>query len=308
MKNLRRTWPLVAMLVAVGLTGVTPAEAGPRNGNGGGAGKGKGRILSFNIRFDFESDGAEGNRWAQRVDVVAKTIAGSGAVIACLQEDKEDQVQDLREKLPAFEFVGKGRNGGSSGEHCAIAYKKEDVRVKDSGNFWLSDTPQVEGSNTWGDRYPRKATWILCEVKKSKSPLLVINTHLPEGGGRNADLRSRGVRVIREFIDARIDEKDKDKVAVICTGDFNCGADEEPRAVLAQSQKLPLRDAFIEARPSDPSPGTFNGFRGMKTQERIDWILVGGPVRVGKYDKIDEQVDGRWPSDHYPIFADFELR
>lgn len=305
--KLMRSWIVGIAAAAALAVAASTAEAGPRNGSGsGGAARGRARVLSFNIRFDFESDAAQGNRWAQRADVVAKTILGSGAVIAGLQEDKEEQVQDLRRRMDGWVFLGKGRNGGNSGEHCAIAVKAADVRVKESGDFWLSDTPDVEGSNTWGDRYPRKATWALLEVKREKTPLLVINTHLPEGDGHNGELRRRGVRVIREFIDRRV--SDKAKLGVVVTGDFNCGADDEPRGVLAQSQELPLRDAFVEARPSDPSPGTFNGFRGMRTQDRIDWILVGGQARVLAYDKIDEQVDGRWPSDHYPIFADLDLR
>ena len=60
---------------------------------------------------------------------------------------------------------------------------------------------------------------------------------------------------------------------------------------------------------NDRSPGTVNhDFSGSQTNSRIDWILVGGPIRTQAYVKLDERVDGRYPSDHYPVMADLELR
>ena len=37
-------------------------------------------------------------------------------------------------------------------------------------------------------------------------------------------------------------------------------------------------------------------------------MLVSGPVKVHRYQTFAEKVDGRWPSDHYPITLDLELR
>ena len=40
---------------------------------------------------------------------------------------------------------------------------------------------------------------------------------------------------------------------------------------------------------------------------RIDWILYRGRVKVIHYEEIDYNVEGRYPSDHLPIIADFEF-
>ena len=262
------------------------------------------RVMTFNIRFDFPSDAAQGNSWAQRRDLVAKTFKLAKAELAGTQEDKGDQVQDLRERLPDWEcYAGKGRNGGS-GEHCAIWWKREAFRQKDQGDFWLSDTPQVEGSNTWGDKYPRKVTWVLLEPKAaSDKPVLVLNAHFPEGN--RTDLREKGAAVMRRFLEERLGSKGLDKITVLSLGDYNADADESPRKVLAEGL---LRDAWVESNVAHPAPGTFCDFKGLRTRERIDWILIGGPGRAVGADKMDEQIDGRWASDHYAVCADIEIR
>lgn len=262
------------------------------------------RALTFNIRFDFQNDGQ--NRWANRVELVAKRIEEVKPMVVCLQEDKEDQISDLQPLLSRFEFHGRGRNATGSGERCSILWDKKTFKAKSKGDFWLSDTPDVVGSNTWGDKYPRKATWALLETRKGKKQLLVINTHLPEGkDGRAQGLRSKGVEVIRAWLNAKLGKKNT--TGVMIAGDFNTDAGTEPYTILTGDQELRLRDAWVEAKPADPSPGTFCGWRGLKTQQRIDWLLVGGLVAVRQAGKLDEAMDGRWPSDHYPVFAELEV-
>ena len=170
-----RRLPFVSLALLVGLA-VLPSqvEAGP---SGRATKSARFRAMSFNIRFDFETDGS--NRWPHRKATVAKVIRESQAFFACLQEDKGEQIDDLRPLLPGYQLLGRGRNDNGSGERCAIVVKSEDVQVRESGDFWLSDTPDVPGSNTWNDRYPRKVTWALLEVKRCRTPLLVLNTHLP---------------------------------------------------------------------------------------------------------------------------------
>jgi endonuclease/exonuclease/phosphatase family metal-dependent hydrolase len=267
------------------------------------------RALTFNIRFDFPNDGK--NRWEHRADLVAKTILDSQAHLVCLQEDKAHQVDDLKKRLPEFEFIGKGRNATGSGERCSIAFNRKHFKAKDKGDFWLSDTPDKVGSNTWGDKYPRKVTWAILEARKSKKILLVLNTHFPEG--KRDTLREKGADVMVRWLTERTGASKKKKrrkpVAILVCGDFNSDAGTPPQKAFTAETGLAMRDAWLETPPDpfDPRPGTYNGFRGLKTQQRIDWLLVGGPIRVLKTGKISEPIDGRYPSDHYPVFADLEV-
>ena len=262
------------------------------------------RTMTFNIRYDFKNDGQ--NRWHNRVDLIVKSIEQADADVVCLQEDKRHQIEDLQPKLGDYEFVGRGRNATGSGERCSILFKTDTFKLKDSGSFWLSDTPDVPGSNTWRDKYPRVVTWALLAPKKPKGHLvLVLNTHLAEG--RRDEIRRRGSDVIADWIKARIEGKKGEEIHVVLSGDFNTGEGTDPYRVLTDGE-VKLRDAWKEGKTVAKSPGTFCGFRGLQTRERIDWILVGGPTRVLRVVKMDDQIDGRWASDHYALVADIELR
>jgi endonuclease/exonuclease/phosphatase (EEP) superfamily protein YafD len=46
---------------------------------------------------------------------------------------------------------------------------------------------------------------------------------------------------------------------------------------------------------------SFEGGRG------IDWILYKGNVKVLYYENVDYNVDGAYPSDHKPIFVEFQI-
>ncbi len=266
------------------------------------------RAMTFNIRFDFQNDGR--NRWEHRVDSVAQRIQESQAQVVCLQEDKAHQVNDLKTRLAEFAFVGRGRNASGSGERCSILFNRAQLRLKEGGDFWLSDTPLVIGSNTWGDKYPRKVTWALLESLKTRQRVLVLNTHLPEG--KNNKLREKGLRCIQEWLKAQLlskrSKKKKALPAVLVGGDFNEPASSPAQDLLTQDPLLALRDVWEEAKPVDPRPGTYGGFNGMRTKQRIDWLLVGGMIRVLACDKLEEPIEGRYPSDHYPVIADLEIR
>jgi len=39
----------------------------------------------------------------------------------------------------------------------------------------------------------------------------------------------------------------------------------------------------------------------------IDWVLYRGNVEVLKYEQVDYNVNGVYPSDHKPIYVEFRL-
>src|SRR5262245_46813045 len=108
MSTLLRTRWTIASAVALAFLGAlipNAAEAGPRA-------RTRLRAMTFNIRFDFPNDGQNG--WSHRVDTVAKVIRESQSYVVCIQEDKEDQVSDLQQRLAGWEFHGRGRNANGS--------------------------------------------------------------------------------------------------------------------------------------------------------------------------------------------------
>ena len=61
------------------------------------------------------------------------------------QEGFLEQLTDLLE-MNEYEYTGHGRDDGKdAGEHSAIFYKKDRFKLLDSGDFWLSETPDKPG-------------------------------------------------------------------------------------------------------------------------------------------------------------------
>jgi endonuclease/exonuclease/phosphatase family metal-dependent hydrolase len=54
-----------------------------------------------------------------------------------------------------------------------------------------------------------------------------------------------------------------------------------------------------------PYPGTFHGFQGGAGRRCIDWILYRGAITARRARVLSFQVDSLYPSDHYPVAADF---
>jgi endonuclease/exonuclease/phosphatase family metal-dependent hydrolase len=106
---------------------------------------------------------------------------------------------------------------------------------------------------------------------------------------------------------------------VIVTGDFNAGednpafrrlvADPEPGAANrpAAGARPRLRDTFRDLHPDATDVGTFNGFTGDRSGDKIDAVLASPDWQVlaAAIDRTER--DGRYPSDHFPVTATLAL-
>ena len=106
------------------------------------------RIATFNIRYDNPDDGP--NRWDVRKYSVAALIRAQAWDIVGMQEVLHRQLADLLERLPAYRYVGVGREDGKTqGEYAPILYDTTCVRMLESSTFWLSQHPDSAGFIGW---------------------------------------------------------------------------------------------------------------------------------------------------------------
>jgi endonuclease/exonuclease/phosphatase family metal-dependent hydrolase len=236
------------------------------------------------------NDGA--NNWDARRDLVVEMLRAEDPDVIGTQELFKRQGDEIVERLPQFVWFGEGRGGGDADEHMGVFYRKDRLRVRESGNFWLSDTPDVPGSRTWGNLYPRMVTWARFERLADGATFTLYNTHLPY---RDIDepARIRCAELIRDRLD-KLPESER----VILVGDFNTTPESRVHAILTGS----LTDAWIAAAKRSGPAGTFHGFTG-KQEGRIDWILFRG-LEANWVKTITTQRGGRYPSDHFPLGAE----
>jgi endonuclease/exonuclease/phosphatase family metal-dependent hydrolase len=248
--------------------------------------------MSFNVRLPLESDGA--NRWQARRELAAEAIAQAAPDVIGTQELHKVQGDWLVERLPRYAWFGRDRRGGHDDEHMGVFYRADRLRVVESGDFWLSDTPGVPGSISWGHPFPRMAIWALFERIADGRRFYLFNTHLPYRDEDDA-ARERGARLLAERIAALPAD-----VPVVVTGDFNATPEAAVHAALTER----LDDAWTAAATRTGPEATFHAFSGT-ADRRIDWILVRGfEVREARTLDACEGADGRCPSDHFPVLAD----
>ncbi len=248
------------------------------------------RAMTFNVRVAVD----EGRQaWERRRDDVASVIRVHRPDVVGLQEPRREQLDDIQERLPAYEFVGVGRRGGEEGEFSPVGYRPGIVEPLDWGTFWLSGTPEEEGSVGWDATYPRIVTWVRFEGPDGT--FLVCNTHFDHGG---AAARAGSARLLRE----RVPELAGDDPAVVM-GDFNADESSEPYELLAGA----FGDARYAAEHGHHGPGdTFHDFTGYP-DAKIDHIFVTEGVATHTHAVLPDHWNGRYPSDHFPVLADLSF-
>lgn len=258
-------------------------------------GAGSLRVMTFNVRYPNPGDGPDA--WPQRRDLLVETVRAQAPDVMGTQELFYEQGQYIVEKLPGYAWFGLSRRGNHEDEHMGVFYRKDRLRLLDSGDFWLSPAPEKPGSSAWGMSLPRMATWGLFEIQGAGTKFLFINTHLAH---RDVDEAAR--QKSAKLLACRIGLQDEN-LPVVLTGDFNAPAGGPAYAILTPLMK----DARLEAAEKLGPEGTFHGFKGKVGQARIDWILYRAPWKVEKVEAITFQRGGRYPSDHLPVAAVFQL-
>jgi len=91
-------------------------------------------------------------------------------------------------------------------------------------------------------------------------------------------------------------------------GDFNAG-EKNPAILHLKSVKSPptLVDTFRVVHPKMQQVGTTNGWNGRTGGHKIDYIFTTPDAKVKSAAILHDNVDGRYPSDHYPVVAEIEF-
>ena len=244
------------------------------------------RIMTFNLRFANPQDGP--NIWDRRKELVVDTILASSPQLLGTQEGTVPQLEYLAAHLPGYLPLVSHRQVDPTCQYPTIFYQAA-LEVKDSGEFWLSQTPAVHRSISWNSAFPRMVTYGLFREPGRDLWFYFGDTHLDH---ISAEARLQGARMIREFFQSRPEP-------LILAGDFN----EPPDAAVYQELVGPrgfLTDTWRVLHQPGDDPPTQHGFNGRPRGSRIDWILTSPLFRVQQAEIILSHREGRYPSDHFP--------
>ncbi len=281
-------------------------------------------VGTYNIRYDGEGDRKEGNGWERRCQVICDMLNFEQPDIFGVQEALVNQVNDLKNGLDGYDFIGVGRDDGKqAGEFSPIFYKKDKVKKVRHGHFWLNETP-AQPKLGWDAACVRICTWGEFKDLQSRKKFYFFNLHMDHVG---IIARREAARLVMR----KIKEIAGEGALVILTGDFNVDQNNEIYRTFIQSGML--QDSYAVSKHRLAENGTFQGFRSdKKTDSRIDHIFVSPQFVVEKYgilthgywtdnDMEDTTKEGnapqeiyfrnathRLPSDHFPVMAKVKVK
>lgn len=233
--------------------------------------------MSFNLRRDVAEDGA--NRWSARRDLVADLVRERAPDVLGTQEGLPHQLAELDARLPGLARVGGCRRGDGTDEACAIYYSRARLRPLAWGDLWLSDTPGVAGSASWGNRIPRMVTWACFADRATGRAISVANTHLDHESRTSRDRSAR-------FLVSRFP-------GAVLLGDLNAEPDEVALSILRGA-------GWQDGGAHEP---TFHGFTGAACL-RLDHVLAPRALRIGAHAVVGRERAGVHASDHHAVFAE----
>lgn len=262
------------------------------------------RFVTLNVRYGTAADGP--NHWDLRKGILLDAIGELDPHVMGVQECLPFQGDEIKMRFPHLDRLGLGRYHGAarderphesrSGEHCDVFFDSRRWLAERCGTFWHSDTPDVAASISWGNSLARITTWAILRSRSGAGRFAFFCTHYHGGEPcctKATDLMIDRIRSIAAGL------------ACVVVGDFNLTPDNPNHARLtAPEPRGPgLRDAWqLLGKPESGGGTEHGGFTGTPNK-RIDWILVRGFAPVAM-DRSFFQRGGRFPSDHFPVYAD----
>ena len=259
-------------------------------------------LFDLNIRYLNKIDGL--NIWDFRKEKLLHVILKYIPDILFFQEITRPQYIYLEENLNSvYENVGIYRDNSDHSEKCSISYNKIKYTLTDWGQFWLSSTPYVPGSNDFGNFFPRICTWALLKQINGEQ-FLFFNIHLDHANFK-AHLRCINV-VLNES--EKILKKFPNIKMIFLGGCFYCEEDDE---LILKLKEFGYNEVIFE--------NTFHDFAGDADRhwdymfwrdinhDESNLIIKFKKSFVLKEDSIIDLNKGQYISDHYPVIAEFEI-
>lgn len=253
------------------------------------------KIVTFNIRCVWSKDDGV-NSFIHRVGMILDKISKEKPDVIAFQEITGKMVEFLDRHLTDYILLGHGRDEDCTGEGVFTAIRKDTVHLIGLQVFWMTDTP-YKCSFLEEQRLPRTCIATLLKDKKSGKLIRVYNAHLD----LNANVRLDEVKIISDTIKA---EQDKIKLPFVLLGDFNAEPSDAPILYLNNefSEKIVDVTSKLEF--------TFHAFNPAERHtNKIDYMFFDCETsKTAKNLTVwDDEIDGIYLSDHYPLSVEIEL-
>lgn len=242
------------------------------------------RVLSWNVLQS--EDRLLGSPWSKRKDSFEILLAANRYDVICMQEALPEQIAFFSSILPSHTVYAVGRDDGmASGEHCPIFYNSSKYKLRNSGTFWLSPTPE-KPSTGWGENVPRLCSWVELEDNSFHERFRVYNLHLQ----LHPFAQPKAAEVMRENLKGL-------EIPAIVMGDFNAPHGWPALKILEEA-------GFSNAETSCALTYHVRG-KGIRC---LDHILTNSRWHVAEGGILKDRGGEVYPSDHFGLWAVLALR
>ena len=235
--------------------------------------------------------------FACRSASIEELIRWNNPDLVGVQELTESMIPHLSWLEAHYSFVGKSRNRSLpfADERNCVLFRKDRYVLLKSETFWLSSRPDHEGSRLAASLFPRIATLAVLKDRACNSCFTFCNTHLdcffPA-------VRTAQTAILKSELISRVKGN-----YLLLTGDFNTTAESDAAHLLTGSDNpLHLMETVQQSDGStlrDPIGSLVHA------NQPIDHILISSHLTLEKTSVIRSMYMGVYPTDHYPIMAEF---
>ncbi|SMF77227.1 endonuclease/exonuclease/phosphatase family protein [Pseudobacteriovorax antillogorgiicola] len=246
-------------------------------------------IMSFNIRVPVDP---YPNDWETRRWQVYNVINRFNPDLVGLQESEGRTVNDIVANTPLVL---------ASRPDTGILYNPSRLTVIEAGEFYYTDTPDVEDYRlVWGQQYFRRCVWVLFQMPNGKR-FYHYNNHW--------SYISSAWQPSSELLDRKIAERRNPQHPFVITGDLNVSEFQDSINYLKYGGRSRMQDTFRDIKPAYSEDGTYHYFSGFRGGDKIDFVFA----ERGRYQTLDAAIihdndGGRYPSDHFPVYARIRLK
>jgi endonuclease/exonuclease/phosphatase family metal-dependent hydrolase len=271
------------------------------------------RVGTYNLRRAPLDAKDPDNNWKVREPRLIQSILDNEFDLCGLQEvdsaEQESIPRMLAERGVAYDsyFFGPYADDGHGTKAHGLLWRKDRFKlVGEPHYFWISNPPDKKqvndiGSNLKG-KFIRGGFCVVLKDRKCGRKYFMMVTHAP----LNKEQHAANAHV---FIDMERKYNPKGYPSFF-VGDFNA-REEHAASAVYRSWWTDSYRAFDDRPELRKGPeGTFNGWKlDQEPVSRIDFIYFRGKgVTPLRYVCNDARYDGFFPSDHFPVYVDFEIK
>ena len=260
------------------------------------------RIGTYNVRYYNGDTSSATNKWEVRKHRLVQSIKDIDFDIFGVQEAMDPQIASLEEMVGDIYGTAyfRPQTGATSDSSVGIFYKKSDWILTNVKTFWLGETPDqmVKGDTGEKGKYYRGAICGVLINKTTNARLFFMDSH----GCLNPEPNETYAQI---YLDKEA-ALNTGKLPSFFVGDLNTKP-ETNSSILFRTY---WNDTYMSIDESlrGGCEYTYNGFKNVDGSSRIDYVYYRGSDVTPTYYKCDNTLyDGLYPSDHWPVYADFTI-